>query len=142
MAKYKKRSDKNLVVIPGVGPITSDDKILEGDQFDRFCPGLLERVPDNATLSGKDPLPAPPKVPVEVEDNAPQDDEEEEQEQNDSEETGSEEETEPGNTSGVADYSEWAYADLRDEVKKRELVTDGRTKADFVEALTNDDKEE
>lgn len=41
MAKYRKRADRALVVIQGVGALT-DDRVIEGD-YDRFVPGLLER---------------------------------------------------------------------------------------------------
>ncbi len=58
MGKYRKRADKPVIVIPGVGAV-ADDRVLEGD-YDRFVPGLLEVAPEGAAVSA--PAPAPKKA--------------------------------------------------------------------------------
>ena len=130
MARYRKRADRALITIPGVGVI-SDDRVLEGDRFARFCPGLLEQLPAGGpTVPPASPLPPPPRMPSEARQvtEAPVEDSDTADVEEDS---GSEE---------AVDYSEWSYGDLRDEVKRRGLTPEGRTKVDLAEALANDDQ--
>jgi hypothetical protein len=64
MAKYRKRPELYTCVIPGVGVIP-DGKILEGEEYAQYCPGLLEKVEEP---SKPKPAPAPatvPDIPVE-----------------------------------------------------------------------------
>ena len=61
MGKYQKRADKPVVVIPGKGAI-ADDRVIEGD-FDRFVPGLLNRLEDDAPVTAPVSAPAPEPAP-------------------------------------------------------------------------------
>lgn len=62
MGKYQKRADKPVVVIPGIGAV-ANDRVIEGD-FDRFVPGLLDRLADDAPVSASAPAPAPAPEPA------------------------------------------------------------------------------
>lgn len=57
--RFHKRPDLDYVVIPEVGRVVPG-QILEGGEFSRYCPSLLERLPDGAI-----PTSAPVNRPIE-----------------------------------------------------------------------------
>jgi hypothetical protein len=65
--RFRKRTDRGIVILPGIGRVT-DSQILVGDQFRKFCPDLLEEIPDEPALAVPapvaKPLPPPPPAPV------------------------------------------------------------------------------
>jgi hypothetical protein len=54
MRRFKKRPEVGFIVLPGLGRITDNSRIFEGDQFAKFCPSVLVELP-------ADELPAPRK---------------------------------------------------------------------------------
>lgn len=62
MKRFKKKPELSFVVIPGVGRVDGD-RILEGDEFAKFCPSLLVELPPQATAVAPAEVPAPRKAP-------------------------------------------------------------------------------
>lgn len=117
MGKYQKRADKPVVVIPGKGAI-ADDRVIEGD-FDRFVPGLLNRLADDVPASA--PAPAPAPVPEPVPESAPEPAAESDPEP----ESESEEEETPDMTwrkSELVEYAESTGLQLSGTETKHELL--------------------
>lgn len=145
MGRYRKRSDRPVVVIPGVG-VVREGQVLDGD-YDRFVPGLLEDVSDTdvfpivpeapALRAVSEPPPAPeseppppPEPALESESPAPE---------------FSERDTVPPPFRAEGDfppYEEWSYADLLTEVGARDLTPGDRKKETLIEALVTDDTEQ
>lgn len=133
MGKYQKRADKPVVVIPGVGAV-ANDRVLEGD-FDRFVPGLLERLPDDGVAPAPAPelesqrptLVEPEKVTEPVLDAATEEDEESE-ESEESEEEDEDEEPVPDMT--------WLKHELVTYAENMGITLDGsETKNEILDAI-------
>ena len=68
--KFKKRPELHSCIIPGFG-ILPDGKILEGDEYEQYHPGLLVEVTGEEAKAkvveppkpAPKPVPAPPKLP-------------------------------------------------------------------------------
>lgn len=142
MRKFRKRSDKDMVIVPGVGPVR-DDRVFEGDQYAKFCPSVLEevvsegpdtdrfvqpsdvvatRAPAPAPAPASEPPPPPPSAP-EVPSEAWSDDADEEAEEVEEEE--------------VPDMS-WRKKELIDYAEQLGLDVSGMTKAEILEAIAEE----
>jgi len=123
--RFRKKAGLGALCLPGVGGI-GNDSIVEGDEYARFCPAVLEEVFDEAPVVPKPvakkvaatPPPPPPPAP-------PADDEEPE---------GEDEEPEPPNM-------DWLKSELVEYARGLDLDVDGMTKRQILGAIEEEEGE-
>jgi len=118
----KKASIPGALSLPGL-PGLGNDTIVEGDEYARFCPAVLEEVFDEAPAkpAAKKPAakkPAPPPPPPEPEDEEPEDDEDDE---------------------GEPPSMDWLKSELVEYAEGLGLNVDGMTKAQILEAIEEEE---
>lgn len=115
----KKASISGVLSLPGL-PGLGNDAIVEGDEYARFCPAVLEEVFDEAPekpvakKAAAAPLPPPPSPPPEPDDDEPEDEPE------------GDEESEPPNMGWrkdeLVEYAEGLGLDVEGLTKREILV--------------------
>lgn len=60
--KFRKRPELHSCALPGIG-VVPEGKILEGDEYAKFCPSLLVEVPESEVVKVAAPSPPPPPPP-------------------------------------------------------------------------------
>jgi hypothetical protein len=68
--RFRKRADKDLVFLPGVGRV-APGQILEGPEFKQFCPELLERIEDPGDNGAAKAPESPVKAAEEIKEPEP-----------------------------------------------------------------------
>ena len=61
--RFKKKAGLGIVSLPGVAGL-GNDTIVEGDEYARFCPVILEEVFDEVSASTPAPAPKPTPKPA------------------------------------------------------------------------------
>lgn len=135
MGKYRKKAGKSVIVIPGVGAI-ANDRVLEGD-YERFVPGLLERVPEGDSAPAPEPeleSQRPTLVePEKVTEPVPAEPEEEPEEEEEASEEASEEEYE--DEEPVPDMT-WLKHELVTYAENMGIALEGsETKHEILDAI-------
>ena len=121
--RFKKKAGiPGVLSLPGI-PGLGDGVVVEGDEYARFCPAVLEEVFDEEPTrpAAKKAAAAPPPPPP-----APPEDEDEEPEGDDGEEP------EPPNM-------DWLKAELVEYAEGLGLDVDGMTKRQILDAIEEEE---
>jgi len=115
--RFRKKAGLGIISLPGL-PGIGDDVVVEGDEYARFCPAVLEEVFDKpakpAAKKAEAKAPPPPPEVEEVEEE--------------------EIEVEAPNMS-------WKKAELVEYAEGLNLDVDGLTKAQILEAIEEEEAE-
>jgi len=133
--RFRKKAGLGAVCLPGL-PGLGNDTIVEGDQYAKFFPAILEEVfdapatkPATQKVVVKVSPPAPPKPEPEEEDDEPDPEPEDDEPEDDGE-------VEPPNM-------DWLKSELVEYAKGLDLAVDGRTmtKAQILDAIEAEEGE-
>lgn len=116
--RFRKKAGLGIVALPGVGGL-GNDTVVEGDEYARFCPAILEEIFEAPSVSK-------PVFPEPVQEQAPS---------SSSEGSWTEEDPEPPNMS-------WRKSELVEYAEALGVDVEGMTKAQILSAIEEAEKEE
>lgn len=70
--RFRKKPGLGIVSLPGLAGL-GNDTIVEGDEYARFCPVILEEVFDEVPVSAPSPAPKPAPAPAPAPSSASED---------------------------------------------------------------------